>query len=195
MVEVWCWVMGDLSTAHRATFYHATMKTGLLSDPIGPVGPVLCNIYVLGERAGKTEHCQGVPFVGDAGKILRKWFEDVELDFDNCRRWNVCIDYHPRNKKPLVKEIERDRLKVEADITRCQPKVIVAVGVHATKWCLKKPDLTLNKVHGAPVDVRIGDHQAVCVPVYHPSRLNIRWAEMGKADVLTVAQVLRSLIA
>jgi hypothetical protein len=42
----------------------------------------------------------------------------------------------------------------------------------------------------------MGDHKAVCVPIYHPSTYRrIERAEMGKADVLTVARVLRGLIA
>jgi uracil-DNA glycosylase family 4 len=160
--------------------------------PIVPAyGPVPSHLYVLGERAGKKEHVLGVPFVGGAGKALRKWFDLAKLDLDNFRRWNVCIDYKPDNPKPLGREIERDRMAVETDIVRCQPNVIVAVGVHAMRWCLKTRS-NLDKVHGDPVDVQIGDHKAVCVPIYHPSTYGrIERAEMGRADVLTVARVLR----
>jgi uracil-DNA glycosylase len=87
---------------------------------------------------------------------------------------------------------ERDRPAVEADIARCQPDVIAAVGAHAIRWCLG------HTVHGVPVEVQIGDHKAVCVPVYHPANFlygRIELAEKGKAEVLTVARVLRGLIA
>ena len=172
------------------------MKTALLCGPIVPAyGPVPSHLYVLGERAGKKEHDQGVPFVGGAGQTLRKWFDRAKLDLDKVRRWNVCIDYKPDNPKPLGWEIERDRLEVETDIVRCQPNVIVAVGVHATKWCLGRR-VKLGTVHGCKFDVQIGGHKAFCVPIYHPSTYGrIERAEMGKADVLTVAPVLRGLIA
>ena len=64
------------------------------------------------------------------------------------------------------------------------------------RWCRGR-GLNLRTVHGDPVEVQIGDHKAVCVPVYHPanSRHHIDLAEKGKADVLTVARVLRGLIA
>ena len=134
----------------------------------GPIvhayGPVPSHLYVLGERAGKNECRQGVPFVGSSGQTLREWFHCAGLDLDNFRRWNVCIDYKLGNPKPLVCEIERDRPAVEADIARCQPDVIAAVGAHAMRWCLKTRS-NLDKVHGVPVDVQIGDHKAVCVPV------------------------------
>ncbi len=137
----------------------------------------------------------GVPFVGSAGKTLREWFVRAKLDLDKFRRWNVCIDYKPGNPKPLGWEIKRDRLEVEKDIIRCQPDVIVAVGVHATKWCLGR-SVKLGTVHGRKFEVQIGDHKAFCVPIYHPSIYGrIERAEMGKDDVLTVARVLRSLIA
>jgi uracil-DNA glycosylase len=73
--------------------------------------------------------------------------------------------------------------------------VIVAVGVYPMRWCLRdRPDL--GTVHGREFEVQIGDHKAVCVPIYHPSTYGrIERAEMGKADVLTVARVLRGLIA
>ena len=162
--------------------------------PIVPAcGPVRSHLYVLGERAGKTEHDEGVPFVGDAGKTLRKWFDHAKLDLDNFRRWNVCIDYKPGNKKPLGWEIKRDRPAVEKDIVRCQPKVIVAVGAYAMRWCLKTRP-TLGKVHGRKFEVQIGDHKAVCVPIYHPSTYGrIERAKKGDADVLTVARLLRGL--
>ena len=99
------------------------------------------------ERAGKKEHDQGVPFVGGAGQTLRKWFDRVKLDLYNLRRWNVCIDYKPDNPKPLGWESERDRLAVETDIVRCQPNLIVAVGVHAMRWGLKRR-FDLGTVHG-----------------------------------------------
>ena len=158
-------------------------------------GPIPSHLYVLGERAGKKEHDQGVPFVGGAGQTLRKWFDSAKLDLDNFRRWNVCIDYKRDNPKPLGWEIERDRLAVETDIVRCQPNVIVAVGVYAMRWCLRgRPDL--GTVHGREFEVQIGDHKAVCVPIYHPSTYGrIERAEMGKDDVLAVARVLQSLIA
>jgi uracil-DNA glycosylase family 4 len=164
--------------------------------PIVPAfGPVPSHLYVLGERAGKKEHDQGIPFVGRAGQTLREWFDGAKLDLDNFRRWNVCIDYKPRNPKPLDWEIDRDRPAVVADIVRCQPNVIVAVGIHAIKWCLRR-EFDLGTEHGREVEVQIGDHKAVCVPVYHPSTYGrIERAERGKADVLTVARVLRGLIA
>jgi uracil-DNA glycosylase family 4 len=163
----------------------------------GPIvhadGPVPSRLYVLGERAGAEEYRDGVPFVGRAGKTLREWFHFAGLDLDNFRRWNVCIDYKKDNLNPRGWEIKRDRLEVETDIIRCQPSVVVAVGVHATKWCLKRR-VKLGTEHGRKIEVQIGDHKAFCVPIYHPSTYGrIERAEMGKADVLIVAGVLRDL--
>ena len=175
--------------------------SGIKVPPLSPdsivraFGPVPSHLYVLGERAGKKENDQGVPFVGSAGQTLREWFDCAKLDLDNFRRWNVCIDYKPDNPKPLGWEIKRDRLEVETDIIRCQPNVIVAVGVHATEWCLGRR-VKLGTIHGRKFDVQIGGHKAFCVPIYHPSTYGrIERAQMGKDDVLTMARVLRSLIA
>jgi DNA polymerase len=170
--------------------------SGIKVPPLPPdsivraCGPVPSHLYVLGERAGKKEHDQGVPFVGGAGQTLRKWFDLAKLDLDNFRRWNVCIDYKADNPKPLGWEIERDRLAVETDILRCQPNVIAAVGLHAMRWCLGRR-FDLGTIHGREFEVQIGDHKAVCVPIYHPSTYGrIERAEMGKEDVLTVADCL-----
>jgi DNA polymerase len=166
-----------------------------VNDGPGPIlayGPVRSRLYVLGERAGKEEHEQGRPFVGRAGKTLREWFESAGLELDKARRWNVCIDYKKGNLKPLAGEIKHDRLKVEEDIARCKPAVIAAVGVHAMRWCLKNSKSNLDEVHGKPFPVQIGEHKAVCVPIYHPSTYGrLERAKMGKTDVLTVARELR----
>lgn len=103
------------------------------------------------------EYREGRPFVGKAGKILREWFRSAELDFDNFRRWNVCIDYQPDNPPPLIWEIERDRAEVRADIVSCQPRVIAAVGVHAAEWCLGRK-VKLADEHGREIEVQIGNH-------------------------------------
>ena len=86
---------------------------------------------------------------------------------DKARRWNVCTDYKFGKLKPLVWEINRDRPEVEADISRCQPKVIVAVGIHAMRWCCGR-GFILRTAHGVPVGVQIGDHKAVCVAKSKP---------------------------
>jgi hypothetical protein len=58
------------------------------------------------------------------------------------------------------------------------------------RWCLKTRS-NLDKKHGDPIPVQIGDHKAVCVPIYHPSTYGrIERAEKGKADVQTVADCL-----
>ncbi len=167
----------------------------ITSGPRVPAyGRVPSRLYVLGERAGQKENDRGRPFIGDAGQTLGEWFRCAGLDLDSFRRWNVCIDYKKGNLKPLRWEIERDRPEVEEDIARCQPVVIAAIGVYAMRWCLKKTRSTLYEEHGVRHDVQIGGHKAVCVPVYHPSTYGrIERAEKGKADVLTVAQVLQGL--
>jgi DNA polymerase len=172
------------------------MKTPPLCGPIVPAyGRVPNRLYILGERAGKNEHEQRRPFVGDAGKTLREWFKCAGLDLDNFRRWNLCIDYQEHNPHPRAWEIKRDRKAVEEDIALCKPDVIVAVGGHATNWCLRRR-VTLGTVHGREEEVQIGDRKVVCVPIYHPSTYGRKErAERGKADVLTVARVLRGLIA
>jgi uracil-DNA glycosylase family 4 len=185
-----------LQTVRYANASAPPTETRVNRPAPGPVvsayGPVPSQLYVLGERAGKDEYHQGRPFVGDAGTTLREWFHCADLELDNFRLWNVCIDYQPGNPPPRVWEVERDRLEVVADIVRCKPNVIVAVGRHAMRWFLG-PRFDLGTVHGREFPVLIGD--AVCVPVYHPSRRNIGRAEMGKADVLKVAQLLRGLSA
>lgn len=175
----------------RATAYHGAMKTALLCGPIvNADGPVPSHLYVLGERAGAKEYREGRPFVGRAGDTLREWFHCAGLTLDNFRRWNVCIDYHKGNPHPQPLEIERDRAEVTADIVSCQPRVIAAVGVHAAEWCLGR-EVRLVDEHGREFEVQIGDHKAVCIPVHHPSTYGRpERAEMGKADVLKVADCL-----
>ena len=68
--------------------------------------------------------------------------------------------------------------------------MIAAVGAHAMKWCCGR-GFILRTAHGREFEVQIGNHKAICVPIYHPSTYGrIERAKMGKADVLKVADCL-----
>lgn len=123
-------------------------------------------IVLLAEAPGKNEDEQGLPFVGQAGKMLDKMIQAMGLKTEDVYILNSCLCRPPNNRKPTAGEIAAcsDRLHKQLDII--QPKVIVALGASAAE-ALLGPGGSLASRRGAW-------HSYRDIPVrvtYHPAAL------------------------
>ena len=57
-------------------------------------------IMIIGEGPGQKEDEQGKPFVGDAGILLNKMLEAIQIKRNNIYITNVVNDRPPNNRKP-----------------------------------------------------------------------------------------------
>lgn len=99
-------------------------------------GPASARIMLVGEAPGGEEEKEGKPFVGPAGKLLRKSLMAVGIDPDACYFANLSHVRPPDNK--LLKFFDRSgmpndivldgMLQLKADIERIRPHVIVSLG-------------------------------------------------------------------
>lgn len=107
---------------------------------VPPEGPAAApRLYLVGEAPGATEAEMGRPFVGPAGKTLRRLLSEAGADLAHVRISNA-VPYRPivraeagiiRNRKPSVREIRHFGKAVLADIAHTKPAVIVALGASA----------------------------------------------------------------
>ena len=107
---------------------------------VPPEGPLEApRLYLVGEAPGATEAEMGRPFVGPAGKTLRRLLSEAGADLAHVRISNA-VPYRPivraeagiiRNRKPSVREIRHFGKAVLADIAHTKPAVIVALGASA----------------------------------------------------------------
>jgi len=92
-------------------------------------GSDYADIMIIGEAPGVTEDEEGKPFVGQAGRYLkRELLPPAGLDIDTVRFTNAVRCHPLKNKTPTINYIKTCRPYLEAEIRRIKPKVIVGMG-------------------------------------------------------------------
>jgi DNA polymerase len=135
-------------------------------------GPPDARLMLIGEQPGDEEDLAGKPFVGPAGKLLRRALRDADLDPAALYITNAVkhFSYEPRGKRrvhktPVQREIEACRAWLDAEIDRVRPDVIVALGASALSALLR----TRVPVATARQQVLVHTSGARIVATYHPS--------------------------
>lgn len=138
---------------------------------VAAVGNVPSDLMIIGEAPKHDENQQGVPFVGEEGKILDAALREVQLDrnADVVLAYTVkCIPTDGRSyRSPVKAEIESCRHHLENEILQTKPKVILALGAGVSKALIGKAG-AISKIRGIPVEVEIAGHSCIVIPTYHP---------------------------
>jgi uracil-DNA glycosylase family 4 len=126
------------------------------------------DLMFVGEAPGRNEDEQGLPFVGQAGRLLDTLLGEIGLSRDAVFVTNVLRCRPPGNRDPHPVEVERCQDWLFATIEHVQPTVICTLGNFATK--LLRHDTTgIMRLHGQ-AEVRVVGPRAVRLfPVFHPA--------------------------
>ncbi len=122
------------------------------------------DIIFIGEAPGYHEDIQGEPFVGAAGKLLNKLLNSVELKREQVYIANIIKCRPPKNRDPLVEEIDICKDYLYAQIDFINPQLICTLGNFATKLILKK-NVGITSVRGKLF--KVGGR--LVLPIYHPA--------------------------
>ena len=125
-------------------------------------------LMFVGEAPGFHEDKQGVPFVGQAGKLLDTLLAGVGLERDDVYIANVLKCRPPGNRDPQADEIESCEPHLFRQIELIEPKVIATLGNFATKLLSGRP-LGITRVHGQEQELTIAGRSVVLYPLYHPA--------------------------
>ncbi len=140
---------------------------------IPPDGPEDADLFFIGEKPGRDEDRDGVPFCGKIGREVN----DHYLPLAGLQRHRVRVTNAlkcwggegNKDKIDLKKQADRDRLQSCAtthlynEILETQPKLLVPMGAFACYAI--DPSINLEIQHGIPIKTKWGD----CFPMYHPS--------------------------
>ena len=126
------------------------------------------DLMFVGEAPGFHEDKQGVPFVGQAGKLLEKLLAGVELRREDVYIANVLKCRPPGNRDPQPDEIESCEPHLFRQIDLIEPKVIATLGNFATKLLSGRP-LGITRVHGQEQALTIAGRSVLLYPIYHPA--------------------------
>jgi DNA polymerase len=126
------------------------------------------DLMFIGEAPGANEDRMGLPFVGQAGKLLDKLLEEVGMQRGDVFIANTLKCRPPDNRDPQPKEIEACQDYLEKQVDLIQPVVICTLGNFSTK--LLRGDTTgISRLHGREEVRVIGARADRLYPLYHPA--------------------------
>src|SRR6266852_9601308 len=132
------------------------------------VGNPDADLMFVGEAPGFHEDQQGVPFVGQAGKLLDKLLAGIGLTRADVYIANVLKCRPPGNRDPMPDEKETCEPYLFRQIALIEPKLIATLGNHATKQLTGK-DIGITRIHGQEQEVTLGGRRVALYPLYHPA--------------------------
>jgi len=132
------------------------------------VGDPNADLMFVGEAPGFHEDKQGIPFVGQAGKLLDKLLAGIGLARGDVYIANVLKCRPPGNRDPVPDEKETCEPYLFRQVELIQPKVIATLGNHATKQ-LSGKETGITRVHGQEQRIHVGSLDVLLYPLYHPA--------------------------
>ncbi|HET6549626.1 MAG TPA: uracil-DNA glycosylase [Solirubrobacter sp.] len=125
-------------------------------------------LMFVGEAPGANEDKQGLPFVGQAGRLLDTLLGEIGLTRGDVFVCNVLKCRPPGNRDPLPQEIDACQDYLFRQIELIEPKVICTLGNFATKL-LRADPTGITRLHGREEVRRIGPRNVRLYPIYHPA--------------------------
>jgi uracil-DNA glycosylase len=131
-------------------------------------GDADADLMFVGEAPGFHEDQQGVPFVGQAGKLLERLLAGIGLERREVYIANVIKCRPPGNRDPQPDEIEACESYLFRQVELIQPRVVATLGNFATKLLSGKPT-GITRVHGQEQETTLGGRRVLLYPLYHPA--------------------------
>jgi uracil-DNA glycosylase family 4 len=126
------------------------------------------DLMFVGEAPGFHEDKQGLPFVGQAGKLLDRLLEGIGMSRADVFVANTLKCRPPGNRDPMPDEKEACEPWLFRQIELIRPRVIATLGNHATKQLTGK-ETGITRVHGQEQQRRLGSLEVLLYPLYHPA--------------------------
>lgn len=156
-------------------------------------GNTEAKILAIGEGPGATEDSMGLPFVGQAGKLLDKLFPLAGLARKDVFITNIVHHRPPENRDPEPNEIEAYGVYLDKIIEIINPEVIITLGRYSMAKFL--PNVFISSVHGKKYEINWKGKNVVVIPMYHPaaSLRNGNILEAKKNDFYQLKEILRKM--
>ena len=149
----------------------------------------------VGEAPGATEDKLGLPFVGQAGKLLDTLLGEIGLERSEVFIANTLMCRPPGNRNPHPHELDACQDYLHSKIELIEPAVICTLGNFSTK--LLRGDTTgISRLHGQPEMRVIGRRAVRLYPLFHPAAAlyTPSTLELLRADFGRIPELLRSAL-
>jgi uracil-DNA glycosylase family 4 len=126
------------------------------------------DLMFVGEAPGANEDKQGLPFVGQAGRLLDTLLSEIGLSREDVFVANVLKCRPPGNRDPLPQEIDACQDYLFRQLELIEPRVVCTLGNFATKL-LRGDPTGITRLHGREEVRQIGPRRVRLYPIYHPA--------------------------
>jgi uracil-DNA glycosylase len=126
------------------------------------------DLMFVGEAPGANEDRQGLPFVGQAGRLLDQLLHEIGLARSDVFICNVLKCRPPGNRDPLPQEIDACQDYLFRQLELIEPRVVCTLGNFSTKL-LRGDPMGITRLHGREDVRRIGPRTVRLYPLYHPA--------------------------
>ena len=126
-------------------------------------------LMFVGEAPGANEDKQGLPFVGQAGRLLDTLLGEIGLTRPDVFVVNVLKCRPPGNRDPLPQEIDACQDYLFRQLELIEPHVVCTLGNFATKLLRGDPGTGITRLHGRDEVRRIGPRTVRLYPIFHPA--------------------------
>src|SRR3954447_18195889 len=149
------------------------------------------DLMFVGEAPGANEDRMGLPFGGQAGKLLDQLLNEVGLQRADVFVANVLKCRPPGNRDPHPIEIENCQEYLWRQLELIEPRVVCTLGNFATKL-LRGDNAGITRVHGRDEERVIGTRAVRLYPLYHPAaaRYTPRMLEVLREDFARIPSLL-----
>jgi DNA polymerase len=126
------------------------------------------DLMFVGEAPGSNEDKQGIPFVGQAGRLLDQLLGEIGMVRGDVFVANTLKCRPPGNRDPLPQEIDACQDYLFRQLELIEPRVVCTLGNFSTKL-LRGDPTGITRLHGREEVRRIGPRNVRLYPIYHPA--------------------------
>ena len=127
-------------------------------------------VMIIGEGPGQKEDEMGKPFVGDAGMLLNRMLEAVNIKRPKVYITNVVNYRPPNNRRPETSEINRYSVFLREHINIIDPKILILMGGTAME-ALYGQTLKISKERGVWKELIVNQKTYLTILTFHPAYL------------------------
>ena len=151
------------------------------------------SVMIVGEGPGQKEDEHGKPFVDDAGQLLNKMLEAINIKRENIYITNVVNYRPPNNRKPEPSEINRYSEFLREHISIIDPKILILMGSTAME-ALFGTKIKISKERGTWKEVIINNKTYLVMVTFHPAYL-LRQADQKKYSWADLKEIRKKIDA
>ena len=167
-------------------------------NPVPGQGNLNASLMLIGEAPGYNEDVKGQPFVGSAGRVLDELFLSIGIERNEVFIANIIKHRPEENRDPTEEEIKACGSYLEHQIQIIEPRLIVTLGRHSTKYIMSKVGIEfqgISFIRGRVIAKNLFGVPLKIIPTFHPAAAlyNSTYRDYLKNDFKIIKKLLTEI--